>query len=452
MYRTLTFAKRWTVLGLAITALISGCSTVETTEPTPTDDGYQSGYPTDYPTDISLPDSSGTPTAGGQYYTVVAGDTLYSIARRYGTDWRAIATDNGIVPPYALSVGQQLIVSGSSGGYTGAVTAPVTSSPIPQPTPTPSYSYPSTSTNYPSTSTTTSGGNVHIVQRGESLYGIARMYNVDFRNLAAWNNIPEPYTISVGQQLILYPSGTTGSTTAAVPVSSSQGYASSQGTHTVQAGETLYSISKRYGYSVQQMASLNNIAPPYTLSVGQVLVVGSAGNSSAVAQASYRATTSRTTASSSDQYHTVAQGDTLYNIARRYGFTPADIASWNNIAPPYSIILGQRLLVSPPSASSYGANVSNSNSSASTLKTQSVTRPSTTTTNTVKSNTATSTDANTSRSYTQPYNYHMVGQGETLGSIAERYGLTTQELALWNGIGSPYTVYPGQRLLVIPPN
>lgn len=43
------------------------------------------------------------------------------------------------------------------------------------------------------------------VQRGETLYGIAFRNGVDFRDLAAWNNIPSPYTIYPGQTLRLYP-------------------------------------------------------------------------------------------------------------------------------------------------------------------------------------------------------------------------------------------------------
>ncbi len=45
------------------------------------------------------------------YYTVKAGDTLYSIARHYGRDYHEIAASNGIGPPYELRIGQQLVVS-----------------------------------------------------------------------------------------------------------------------------------------------------------------------------------------------------------------------------------------------------------------------------------------------------------------------------------------------------
>ena len=59
-------------------------------------------------TSTSTADSSQTTPAG---YRVVRGDTLYSIAFRYGLDWREVANWNGIAPPYTIRVGQNLRLS-----------------------------------------------------------------------------------------------------------------------------------------------------------------------------------------------------------------------------------------------------------------------------------------------------------------------------------------------------
>ncbi len=48
-------------------------------------------------------------------------------------------------------------------------------------------------------------------------------------------------------------------------------------------------------------------------------------------------------------------------------------------------------------------------------------------------------------------NYHVVLRGDTLYSIAWRYGVDHRRLADWNGVPYPYTIYPGQRLLVVKP-
>ncbi|MGH8027798.1 MAG: peptidoglycan DD-metalloendopeptidase family protein [Pseudoxanthomonas sp.] len=45
------------------------------------------------------------------------------------------------------------------------------------------------------------------VQRGDTLFGVAFRNGIDYRDLAAWNNIPSPYTIYPGQSLKLYPPG-----------------------------------------------------------------------------------------------------------------------------------------------------------------------------------------------------------------------------------------------------
>lgn len=48
------------------------------------------------------------------------------------------------------------------------------------------------------------------------------------------------------------------------------------------------------------------------------------------------------------------------------------------------------------------------------------------------------------------YGYHKVERGDTLYSISWRYGLDANQLARWNGIARPYTIYPGQRLRLSP--
>jgi lipoprotein NlpD len=47
---------------------------------------------------------------------------------------------------------------------------------------------------------------VHVVQRGETMYGISFRYGLNYRDVAAWNGIPDPYLIAVGQRLRLTPS------------------------------------------------------------------------------------------------------------------------------------------------------------------------------------------------------------------------------------------------------
>jgi LysM repeat protein len=108
------------------------------------------------------------PQSGRIVYIVRRGDTLYSIARRYGTTVQAIALTNNIVNPSRIYAGQKLII------YTN-VPAPPAPSPY----------------------------RVHIVQRGETLYSLARRYGTTVWTLAMINNLPNPNVIYAGQRLLI---------------------------------------------------------------------------------------------------------------------------------------------------------------------------------------------------------------------------------------------------------
>lgn len=55
-----------------------------------------------------------------------------------------------------------------------------------------------------------------------------------------------------------------------------------------------------------------------------------------------------------------------------------------------------------------------------------------------------------SKQTTHHFGYHTVEQGDTLYSISWRYGLDAKQVAHWNGIARPYTIYPGQRIKLSP--
>lgn len=173
------------------------------------------------------------PTSGTRY-TVKAGDTLYAIARRYGVTIQQIASANGISNVNLIRVGQVLVIPGKSGGGS-----------TPAPTP------PTTTVRY-------------TVKRGDTLYAIARRYGVTVSQLASANKISNVNLIRVGQVLVI--PGKSGGTTTPPPTTTTRRY-------TVKAGDTLYAISRRYGVSIQRIASANSISNPNLIRVGQVLVI-----------------------------------------------------------------------------------------------------------------------------------------------------------------------------------
>ena len=92
-------------------------------------------------------------------------------------------------------------------------------------------------------------------------------------------------------------------------------------TVTVEKGDTLYSISKRYDMPLRDLIDANGLKPPYTLKVGQVL---------------------RLPAST---YHIVSRGDTLYSISRQYNVNIADLKRINGLSYPYTLAVGQKVML-----------------------------------------------------------------------------------------------------------
>lgn len=102
----------------------------------------------------------------------------------------------------------------------------------------------------------------YTVVRGDALYKIAAKFNTTIGQLVAWNKIPNPNLIYVGQRLIVgY------KTPTPTPPTPSEEY------YTVKRGDNLSSIAKKFGTTVSQLVVWNKIADPNLIIVGQVLRV-----------------------------------------------------------------------------------------------------------------------------------------------------------------------------------
>ncbi|MHA5095923.1 LysM domain-containing protein [Oenococcus oeni] len=102
---------------------------------------------------------------------------------------------------------------------------------------------------------------------------------------------------------------------------------SSTGTYTVQLSDTLSAIAAKYGTTYQNLASLNGIGSPYLIIPGEKLKIN------------------RTATTGSAVYYTIKSGDTLSEIASKYGTTYLKLASLNSIKAPYVIYVGKTIRV-----------------------------------------------------------------------------------------------------------
>ncbi len=256
----------------------------------------------------------------GNYYTVSSGDTLYAIANKYGVSVDELKLANNL-SSNTLSIGQVLII--------------------------PSIEKPETPNE-----------NIYIVKSGDTLYAIANQYGMTVDELKALNNLTSN-TLSIGQKLVV-----------------SAGNTGTLDTYTVKAGDTLYSIANKYGLTVNELKQLNNLTSD-VLSIGQILNVSNSitptpsntytvksGDSLYSIAKQYGITVDAlksangktsnllsigevliipTTNSNSITY-TVKSGDSLWKIATNYGISVNALKQANNLTSDL-LSIGQVLII-----------------------------------------------------------------------------------------------------------
>jgi LysM repeat protein len=246
--------------------------------------------------------------AQNQVHVVGRGETLSSIAARYGTTVAAIVQANGLPNPNYIYAGQRLVIPGGSSGAASSG----------------------------------GSGRYHTVGRGDTLYGIAIRYGTTVAAIMRANGL-QSSIIYVGQRLAI--SGAAGSSGA-----TSGGAATGSQTYTVQRGDTLSAIAYRHSTTVAAIMRANGLQSSI-IYVGQRLAIpGAAGSSGATSGG----------AATGSQAYTVQRGDTLSAIAARYGTTVAAIMQANGLHSSI-IYVGQRLAI-PGASGSSGATSSTAGS------------------------------------------------------------------------------------------
>ena len=145
----------------------------------------------------------------------------------------------------------------------------------------------------------------YIVKRGDTLYSIATQYGVSVNDLRNYNNLTSDL-LSIGQQIKI-PSSQT------VITPSEDDIINEPNTYIVQLGDTLYSISRKFNVPINDIKIANNLTNDI-LRVGQMLQIPTSNIST-----------------NNIIVYTVKKGDSLYAIAREYNTTVDDIKQLNNL-------------------------------------------------------------------------------------------------------------------------
>ena len=119
---------------------------------------------------------------------------------------------------------------------------------------------------------------IHVVRRGESLWSIARRHNIDHRKLMRLNGKTSRDMLRPGERLIVSTSAGGDRRSDRRSSRDDDGLTNSIITHTVRAGDTLSTLARRYGVSVTQIASWNDISAKRVLRIGQRLKIRTNGS------------------------------------------------------------------------------------------------------------------------------------------------------------------------------
>ena len=207
------------------------------------------------------------------YYIVQKGDTLWSVASKYGLSVDKLKQLNNL-STNLISVGQQLIIKDNI-----------------------------------SNDINPSNELIHVVQKGDTLYSIAKLYNTTVDKLKRLNNLSSN-TLQVGQKIIVNENASSMPQTNLF-------------TYTVVKNDNLYNIASKYKTTVNEIKKLNNLSSDL-LQIGQKLQVP---------------------VISSISKYTVQKGDTLYGISRKFNTTVSDLLALNNLSSSV-LQIGQELIVS----------------------------------------------------------------------------------------------------------
>lgn len=186
----------------------------------------------------------------------------------------------------------------------------------------------------------------HEIRSGDTLGGIARRYGTTVEVLRSANNL-KGNTIRTGSHLMI---PTSSRTAADYPLSAGNRLATTQNReragrsrseYAVRSGDSLWSIARRHGVGVRELAAWNGMAPGDTLAAGRKLVVWSPAG--AVPQ--------QASASPSDAprirrvHYTVRRGDSLFRIASNFSVSVEQIKRWNGLDGKRHLQPGQRLVL-----------------------------------------------------------------------------------------------------------
>ncbi|TWV81981.1 LysM peptidoglycan-binding domain-containing protein [Moraxella sp. VT-16-12] len=261
------------------------------------------------------------------------------------------------------------------------------------------------------------------VVAGDTLIGIANKHGLTVGQLASYNGISTNAQVINGQRLWLVPgkvSTVTSSNTAPIAKTT---------THTVQAGESLTSIARKYNTTVQDVAALNGLSVTDGVLIDQKLKVPA--SIKPVATNTPKTTAPQQPKTESTVKYTIASGDSLTSVAAKYNVSIEALAAANNMSSDAGLVRGKTLIIPTKGTKTEPKKAEPKN----VQKTPTQTTP-------VKKDDP-KPDVAQGKVFKSTENY-TVQSGDTLIGLAKKHGVSVNDLAATNSLATNAQLKRGQ--------
>jgi LysM repeat protein len=230
-------------------------------------------------------------------HIVQKGESMFSISKLYGMKVTDLQNLNGM-SDYSIKIGQKLFIKKNmAGNTTSTPTQVVTPAPVKPTTTTKTNIAPATTFNQVNNSNINQTVNnitpvdtskklkdtiYHVVEQGETFFSISRDFKIKITDIIGWNKLKE-YKLNVGQKIVVgapeprpyqsyQPTSGSSSSTILMPLPKNNATVTDGKYHTVEPKQTLFSISKMYNVTIDQLKQWNSL-PDNSISIGQKLRV-----------------------------------------------------------------------------------------------------------------------------------------------------------------------------------
>jgi peptidoglycan endopeptidase LytF len=264
-----------------------------------------------------LADATTITENGVTYYIVKKGESAGRIATQFGLTLNQLMQLNGLANDATVVVGQKLRISvNTPTPTTTTVTKPAT-------TATPStVIIPAT----PVSAAPAPQPQRYTVQKGDTLFGIAKKHNLTILQLIELNGLQDDATVAAGQILVV----------GEQPAVQVPGKPLETKVYTVQKGETAAQIATRFGVGLETLLAMNGLSNSATLYAGQVLKISEELPSSALEVNPELI-----------NFYIVQKGETLAEIAEDNDLTLSELLKINGLSESATAFAGQKLRIKP---------------------------------------------------------------------------------------------------------